>query len=105
MNQHNATGEVIIDKLQGVLSTLRREADDLHRSKELAIERLRLARLDRESMEKTVAGMQDTLYQLKESTNRSNRELEKVEKEVERLRREVGDCLSGSFNVLHDRFA
>ena len=87
MNQNG--GETIINKINGALATFRRERDDNHRAKELAVERLRLVRVDRESTEKNIAAMKEKLRQLKDGTVASRGELVRVENEVEQLRREV----------------
>lgn len=93
--------EEIVDKLHGALASLRKERDHLHRSKELAIERLRLAREERVTVEKTVSSMENTYERLKasmdgstkgSSSNRKNAvndDITTLQGEVERLGREV----------------
>ena len=82
--------EEIVDKLHGALSAFRRERDELHRKKELAVERLRVAKEQQEATEKTIHDMQDKLNHISKSgSDDANKELKGIEKEVERLHREV----------------
>mmetsp|Transcript_57475 Transcript_57475/g.69147 ORF Transcript_57475/g.69147 Transcript_57475/m.69147 type:complete len:238 (+) Transcript_57475:107-820(+) len=59
--------EAIVHKLHEALARFRREKDDLHRKKVLALERLRLAWEERESVEKCVQSMQSKLDSLTKS--------------------------------------
>ena len=85
--------EEIVDKLHGALASLRKERDQLYRSKELAVERLRLTKEERETVEKKVRSMEDTYARLTEGSkdNRLHHDDEdtKLQKEVERLGKEV----------------
>ena len=86
--------EAIVDKLNGALAVLRRERDELHRTKELAMERLRLAKEERMSMEKSVRTIQNKLHKLSSSVSgegnqAENNDISKAQQEVERLTREV----------------
>ena len=67
----------------------------MHRRKELANERLRLANEERKSLEKTVGTLQDKLTELNRVSDKTN-ELEKLEGEVERLTKEVSQCVCSS---------
>ena len=111
---HNATSkngnpnnrEKIVDKLHSALSTLRKERDELHRSKELAAERLRLAKEERVGAERNLALLQGKYDHIVSpsftgndkvagsgdvsGSNGGNKvEIEKLQSEVERLGREV----------------
>jgi uncharacterized coiled-coil DUF342 family protein len=94
-------GEDIVDRISGALSTLRRERDELHRKKELAIERLKMVKEERISVEKVVQSMQHELEQLTSEADRKVQDemLVQIEKEVERLRSEVS-----SFPFSHHNF-
>jgi uncharacterized protein YoxC len=82
--------EAIVDKLHGALAVFRRECDELHRKKQLAVERLRLEKEEKDATEKTVHGMQETLNQLNKSgSEEAKTELERMEKDVEQINREV----------------
>ncbi len=93
----NTQREAIVDKLHGALATFRRERDEVHRAKELAVERLRLAREEREAAERTVQSMQEKYDRLiksvssssKSNSNSNDDEITKLQAEVERLSREV----------------
>ena len=65
--------EEIVDKLHGALASLRKERDHLHRSKELAVERLRLAKEERVTVEKTVSSMENMYDHLTSSMDGSAR--------------------------------
>ena len=97
-NQYPQRREVIVDKLNGALANFRRERDEVHRSKELALERLRLIREERILAERNVHLMQEKYEQMIKSisshTNGKDDEIAKLQVEVERLSREV------RFNVL-----
>jgi chromosome segregation ATPase len=83
--------EAIVDKLHGALAVLRKERDELHRAKEMAIERLRLAKEERVNAEKNLSLMQER-YECVASTDaqRTRRdEIEKLEEQAQRLGREV----------------
>ena len=98
--QHAATvpqpaqREVIVDKLQEALAAFRRERDDLHRKKELAMERFRLAKEARQDIEQKIKQMGTKLAELKENAagnnDGGNNAILKLQQEVERLGREVG---------------
>lgn len=97
--QQPKKGEVIVDKLHSALATLRRERDELHRSKELAIERVKLAKEERSNTEKTVNSLQnhlDTLISSLPGTGSNSVEIEItiLKNEVERLTQEVRITLS-----------
>ena len=96
----------IVDKLHSALSTLRKERDELHRSKELAAERLRLAKEERMGAERNLAllkGKYDHIVSPSftgndkvagsgygSGSNGGNKaEIEKLQSEVEMLGREV----------------
>jgi len=103
--------EAIVEKLHGTLSILRRERDEVHRAKELAMERLRLAKEETERMERTLqASKQKYDALMAQSTNNSNSnsnnncsngsdghggkvnesvEIMQLKKEVERIGREA----------------
>eukprot|EP00586_Coscinodiscus_wailesii_P021006 CAMPEP_0172496176 /NCGR_PEP_ID=MMETSP1066-20121228/82865_1 /TAXON_ID=671091 /ORGANISM="Coscinodiscus wailesii, Strain CCMP2513" /LENGTH=234 /DNA_ID=CAMNT_0013268335 /DNA_START=65 /DNA_END=769 /DNA_ORIENTATION=+ len=84
--------ELIVDKLNSALAVIRRERDELHRSKELAVERLRLAREERQAFQKTVRSMEEKLKELNDavSTGKNDKsELLRLQKEVEQLGKEA----------------
>lgn len=85
--------EDIVEKLHGALADLRRERDEEHRKKELAVERLRLVTEEREALEKTVASMKENLSTLlKKSDKEAKNDVVKLQTDVDRLNREVRDC-------------
>ena len=86
--------EAIVDKLHGALSVLRRERDDLRRSKELSTERLCLIREERQAMKKNVQAMQSKLEKLTELAASAKskdgvNDVAKMQQEVETLKKEV----------------
>ena len=89
--QPTSGSEEIVGKLHGALAVFRKERDDLHRSKELSHERLRLVTEERQAMEKTVNAMQAKLNELnnKAKGNGESNDLATFQAEVERLDQEV----------------
>jgi len=88
------TGEGIVDRLNGALSTMRRERDELHRQKDLAFERLKLVREERVAVEKVVQSMRKELEKLSietsdEGRKSENESIETLIKDVNRLYNEV----------------
>ncbi len=84
--------EIIVDKLHGALATFRRERDEVHRAKELAVERLRLVREERMAAERNVNAMQekhDEMMNSVSSTGTQDDDIDKLQAEVDRLSREV----------------
>ena len=88
-----ATGEAreaIVDKLHGALAAFRRERDELHRKKELAVERLQLVKEEQQAIEKTVHAMQEKLNQLNKSgSEEAKKDLEQMEKDMDQVHRTV----------------
>jgi len=87
--------EEIVDRINSALSAFRKERDDIYRQKELALERLRLVKEERAAIETTVESMQEQLDQLisasREGIGRENDDISNLEREVDRLLREVRD--------------
>lgn len=83
--------EAIVDKLHGALSVLRRERDELHRSKELALERYRLAKEEREAAEQRNKSLQQKYDEIESVDTKQKRQndITALNAEVERLSREV----------------
>lgn len=70
-------------KLQGVAASWRRERDEAHRQKQLALERLRLAQEEVEATEKSTMALVHKLHELKSECG------EKAEQGNGQLKREV----------------
>ncbi len=104
--------EAIVDKLQGTLTILRRERDEVHRAKELAMERLRLVKEERVSFEERLEMTQRKYDDIVAATSTSEVQLgssgvstttsttasiqadiQRLEAEVERVRREVSKVI------------
>ena len=82
-----ARREVIVDKLNDALSNLRRERDEAHRSKELALERLRLAKEEETELEKSVNALK--LQYEKLVSSMANQGSENADDELLKLQKEV----------------
>lgn len=85
-----------MEKLNGALASLRRERDSNRRTRDLAVEKLRLKKEERDELEKAVRLAESNLRDLQTQSNRNSSHDGKVEKtitdleeEVEQLRREV----------------
>jgi hypothetical protein len=88
--------EILVDKLNGALSNLRRERDETHRSKDLALERLRLATEEKMSLEQTLKGMQlkydELLSSMANQGASSGGDDNKVDDDMLKLQQEVNHC-------------
>ena len=89
--QQSNPREELVDKLHGTLSILRRERDELHRAKQLAVERLHLIKEERSTAESNLRTLQEKYDRIVSSHQRDERrnEIVKLQSEVERLGREV----------------
>lgn len=90
-SQNNCEREAIVDKLNGALAVLRRERDELHRAKEMSVERLRLASEERQNAEKHLALLQDRYNGIASADAQGMRraDIEKLQEQVQRLGSEV----------------
>jgi len=89
MNAHPGdVGESIYDKLNNVHASLRKQKEDAFRTKQLAEERLRLARQDREAMERKGNDIKTQLRQLKERAGEMKAKNEVMEKENRQMEKE-----------------
>jgi len=90
-SQNNCEREAIVDKLHGALAVLRRERDELHRAKEMSVERLRLAREERYNAEKHLSLLQDRYNEIASADVQGMRkaDIEKLQEQVQRLGSEV----------------
>lgn len=89
----NAGGEqeAIVDKLHGALAVLRKERDELHRAKEMAVERLRLAKEERINAEKNLSLLEERYQSIAsaDAENTRKADIEKLQEQAQRLGREV----------------
>jgi hypothetical protein len=81
--------EAIVDKLHGALNVLRRERDENHRRKDLAVERCRLMTEEKESMAKNAATMKERLETIQGSLATTKRDLAPRETSVQNLSKQV----------------
>lgn len=79
----------LYDKLNNVHASLRKEKEDAHRTKQLAEQRLQLARADREAAEKRNAETRTQLQQLKNRTVEMKASNASMENENKQLEKEV----------------
>jgi hypothetical protein len=89
MNSH----EQLYEKLNNVHASLRKEKEDAYRTKQLAEQRLRLARQDREAAEKKGNETRAQLRQLKERAAEMKKSNASVETDNKQLEKEVRACL------------
>lgn len=85
----NSSHENLYDKLNNVHASLRKEKEDAHRTKQLAEQRLKLARADREVAEKRGVESRTQLQQLKTRTMEMKASNSAVENENKKLEKEV----------------
>lgn len=88
MNSH----EQLYEKLNNVHASLRKEKEDAYRTKQLAEQRLQLARQDREAAEKKWNETRAQLRQLKERAAEMKHSNAAVEAENKQMEKEVGSC-------------
>ena len=81
--------EILVQKLQGALQEFRRERDQLHRSKELALERCRLVREEEETLLKTVSSLKEKHDNLEKAIYDSKARLGPLEEAVQHKTKEV----------------
>ena len=86
MSNHAAS---VYDKLNNIHASLRKQKEDAYRTKQLAEERLRLARQDRESMEKRGNDARAQLRQLKERATAMKEANAAVEARNKQMEKEV----------------
>lgn len=79
----------LITKLHAKLSVFRRDRDDAHRRKELAVERVRIVKKDRENAAAEVSALKNKLAEMEEETKKKIGNVAVVEREVEKLNMEV----------------
>lgn len=103
-NQPNQR-EAIVDKLHGALSILRKERDELHRAKELASERLRLAKEERVNAEKNLSSLTAKFNHIESIEGKHNRksDIERLQIEVDRLGREVSRLFNAQDSATNKR--
>jgi len=88
MNSH----EQLYEKLNNVHASLRKEKEDAYRTKQLAEQRLQLARQDREAAEKKWNETRAQLRQLKERAAEMKKSNAAVEAENKQMEKEVRLC-------------
>lgn len=89
-NNHNSTAkEGLVNKLQEALAKFRKDRDQLHRSKELALERCRLIKSEEEALLKTVQTMRDKLAHLQTSKTKIESQMGPLEVKVQKDSLEV----------------
>ena len=79
----------LYDKLNNVHASLRKQKEDAYRTKQLAEQRLAIARQDREALEKKGVEMKNQLRQLKENAVEMKTGNDKMEMENRQVEREV----------------
>jgi chromosome segregation ATPase len=82
--------EALVQKLQGALQGLRRERDQTHRSKELALERLKLVLEEEQALCKTVNALKHKHANLVKGSNDIQSELGPNENKVKVMTQKVG---------------
>jgi chromosome segregation ATPase len=105
--QQSNSREELVDKLHGTLSILRRERDELHRAKQLAVERLHLIKEERSTAESNLHTLQQKYDRIVSSHQRDERrnEIVKLQSEVERLGREVRNSAVAFYDAVAQRSA
>jgi chromosome segregation ATPase len=89
-NNHNSTAnEGLVNKLQEALAKFRKDRDQLHRSKELELERCRLIKSEEEALLKTVQTMRDKLAHLQTSKTKIESQMGPLEVKVQKDSLEV----------------
>ena len=81
--------EGLVNKLQDALSKFRNERDQLHRSKELALERCRLIQQEETFLTKTVNSMRQKENQIKATCHDLEKEIGPMEEMVLQDTKEV----------------
>ena len=93
--------EILVQKLQGALQEFRRERDQLHRSKELALERCRLVREEEETLLKTVSSLKEKHDNLEKAIYDSKARLGPLEEAVQHKRRLLESVNKSTFEPVN----
>lgn len=90
-NPHHTTSpkEALVQKLQGALQEFRRERDQLHRGKELALERCRLVQEEEQGLSKTVEFLKQKCEKLSNASVEIRTELGPLEASVKDKTKQV----------------
>ncbi|CAJ1959200.1 unnamed protein product [Cylindrotheca closterium] len=83
-NQPNNGNEGLVSKLQEALAKFRKDRDQLHRSKELALERCRLIKAEEEALLNTVQTMRDKHNHLLTSKTKIETQMGPLEAKVQK---------------------
>jgi len=99
-NSSNNSASTLENKLRATLNSYRQQRDEVHRGKQLALERLRLVTEEFEVVQSSVQAAQKNLAALQEKAGGSataRQEHEGLERDVEHLTKEVRASVRGSF--------
>lgn len=89
-NTNNSSSGAMEAKLHNVAAAFRRERDEAHRRKELAEERLRLAKEDAEAARLSTAALKEKLDDLESKSGATaHSEIEQLQKDVQVLTAQV----------------
>ena len=86
--------EVLVQKLQGALHAIRRDRDQEHRQRDMAVERLRSVKAAMESVIDSVGEEKAKLAKTRSESQDRQQEVRKLEKEIEVLQQKVRDHVS-----------
>ena len=83
--------DALVEKLQDHVATVRRQQDELQREKNLSLERLKLAKQEKASLEATTNAMQKDLAKLR--ARDGVKELQDLKAQVDKLEAEVSQVM------------
>jgi chromosome segregation ATPase len=85
----NNNQEGLVNKLQGALSKFRNERDQLHRSKELALEKCLLVQQEADALQTSVSSMKDKFTMKRKVSETLKKELGPLEETVQAESKQV----------------
>ena len=88
-NKENSNNEALVNKLHGHIEVLRKERDRAHRSKEVSLQRSRMAKEEEQSLSNIVNEMQQKFDSLLKSATKIKGEIGPMEQDVQNKTNEV----------------
>ena len=100
-NDNTAEKEGIVEKLQGVLVAIRRDRDREHRSRDIAMEKLRSTKEVYEAEKSNFEAEKEKLSKTQDETDRTQEEILQIEETIQHLEQKVGRAMSPIHDSIH----
>ncbi len=100
-NDNTAEKEGIVEKLQGVLVAVRRDRDREHRSRDIAMEKLRSTKEIYEAEKSNFEAEKEKLSKTQDETERTQEEILQIEETIQHLEQKVRRAMSSIHDSIH----